>query len=85
LPVIGVPLDAGLQGVDALLSTVMMPPGIPVGSVGVNAAKNAALLAAEILAVNDAELTGKLAAQKEAMRNAVLEKDAKMQKTVKAL
>ena len=85
LPVIGVPLDAGLQGVDALLSTVMMPPGIPVGSVGVNAAKNAALLAAEILAVNDAELTGKLAAQKEAMRNAVLEKDAKMQETVKAL
>ena len=85
LPVIGVPLDAGLQGVDALLSTVMMPPGIPVGSVGVNAAKNAALLAAEILAVNDEELTKKLAAQKKAMHDAVLEKDAKMQETVKGL
>ena len=85
LPVIGVPLDAGLQGVDALLSTVMMPPGIPVGSVGVNAAKNAALLAAEILALSDEELTKKLAAQKKAMHDAVLEKDAKMQETVKGL
>ncbi len=85
LPVIGVPLDAGLQGMDALLSTVMMPPGIPVGSVGVNAAKNAALLAAEILAVSDEVLAAKLKQQKQKMHDAVLQKDAAMQELVKEL
>ena len=85
LPVIGVPLDAGLQGIDALLSTVMMPPGIPVGSVGINAARNAALLAAEILAVSDAELAEKLKQQKADMHDAVLEKDRKLQEAVKEL
>ena len=85
LPVIGVPLDAGLQGIDALLSTVMMPPGIPVGSVGINAARNAALLAAEILAVSDEELAEKLKQQKADMHDAVLEKDRKLQEAVKEL
>lgn len=61
LPVIGIPMkSAVLEGMDALLSTVMMPPGIPVATVGINGAKNAALLAAEILAVSEPALTGKL-------------------------
>lgn len=63
LPVIGVPLRAaGSDGTDALLSTVMMPPGIPVATVAVDGAKNAALLALEILAVSDEALAGRLAA-----------------------
>ena len=85
LPVIGVPLNADLDGIDALLTTVMMPPGIPVGAVGIDAAKNAALLAAEILAVSDEVLAEKLAKQKRDMHDAVLEKDARMQETVKEL
>ena len=85
LPVIGVPLDADLDGMDSLLTTVMMPPGIPVASVGINGAKNAALLAAQILAVEDSMLEQKLAKQKQDMHDAVLEKDARMQEEVKGL
>ncbi|MBP3868799.1 MAG: 5-(carboxyamino)imidazole ribonucleotide mutase [Solobacterium sp.] len=85
LPVIGVPLDADLDGMDSLLTTVMMPPGIPVASVGINGAKNAALLAAQILAVEDSTLEQKLAKQKQDMHDAVLEKDARMQEEVKGL
>lgn len=60
-PVIGVPIASGpLQGQDALLSTVQMPPGIPVACVGINGAKNAAYLAAQILAVSDVDLEGHL-------------------------
>ena len=63
LPVIGLPLRAsGSDGTDALLSTVMMPSGIPVATVGIDGAKNAALLAVEILAVSDEELAEKLSA-----------------------
>src|SRR5688572_29406046 len=63
LPVIGVPLAAGaLSGFDALLSTVQMPPGIPVATVGVDAAKNAAYLAARILAVRDPQVRAALEA-----------------------
>ena len=63
LPVIGIPLRAaGSDGTDALLSTVMMPSGIPVATVAIDGAKNAALLAVEILAVSDGELGEKLAA-----------------------
>ncbi len=66
LPVIGVPVESGsLLGLDALLSTVQMPPGIPVASVGINAAANAALLAARILAVHDASVAEKLQAYAE--------------------
>jgi 5-(carboxyamino)imidazole ribonucleotide mutase len=61
LPVIGVPLKATLDGMDALLSTVQMPTGIPVATVAIDAAANAALLAVAILAVADEELTSKLA------------------------
>ena len=85
LPVIGVPLDADLDGMDSLLTTVMMPPGIPVASVGINGAKNAALLAAQILAVEDSTLEQKLAKQKQDMHDAVLEQDARMQEEVKGL
>ncbi len=61
LPVIGIPVkSAQLDGMDALLSTVMMPPGMPVATVGINAAQNAALLAAQIIAVEDAALAEKL-------------------------
>lgn len=61
LPVIGVPINASLQGMDALLATVQMPTGIPVATVAIDAANNAALLAVAILAVGDADLTARLA------------------------
>lgn len=61
LPVIGVPISATLDGMDSLLSTVQMPTGIPVATVAIDGAANAALLAVAILAVDDEELTGKLA------------------------
>lgn len=61
LPVIGVPIAASLNGLDALLSTVQMPTGIPVATVAIDAANNAALMAVAILAVGDDELTEKLA------------------------
>ncbi len=67
LPVIGVPLSSSLGGLDALLSTVQMPPGIPVATVAVDGAKNAAYLAASILAVKDARLADKLRALRERM------------------
>lgn len=61
LPVIGVPIDSTLQGQDALLSIVMMPPGIPVATVGINAALNAAVLAVRMLALADADLAARYA------------------------
>ena len=77
LPVIGIPCkSSNLDGLDALLSTVMMPSGIPVATVAIDGATNAALLAAEILALSDAELDAKLVAKREADAKAVLEKDA---------
>jgi 5-(carboxyamino)imidazole ribonucleotide mutase len=76
LPVIGVPCkSAAFDGMDALLSTVMMPSGIPVATVAVDGGKNAALLAAEILAVADEELADVLDARRSAEAEAVLEKD----------
>jgi 5-(carboxyamino)imidazole ribonucleotide mutase len=66
-PVIGVPIASGaLQGQDALLSTVMMPPGIPVATVAINGAKNAGLLAVQMLAQSDAELSDRLKAARAA-------------------
>ncbi len=77
LPVIGIPCKGpALDGLDALLSTVQMPSGIPVATVGVNNGANAALLAAEIIAVEDATLAEKLAAKRTADTQAVLKKDA---------
>jgi 5-(carboxyamino)imidazole ribonucleotide mutase len=75
-PVIGIPVASGpLDGQDSLLSTVMMPPGIPVATVAVNGAANAAVLAVQILAVSRPGLIEKLKAAREAMRQEVLEKD----------
>ena len=70
---------------DAMLATVMMPPGIPVATVGVNAAKNAALLAAEILAVGDDELMAKLVKMREDMAEQVRQKDIALQEKIKEL
>ena len=81
-PVIGVPLDAGpLSGIDALLATVQMPGGIPVGTVAVGkaGAKNAAYLAAQILALQDADLAATIAAEREQMTRDVQKKDAALQ------
>lgn len=77
LPVIGIPCaGAKLDGMDALLSTVQMPSGIPVATVAIDGAKNAALLAAEILAVSDWELAAVLDARRRSEADAVLAKDA---------
>lgn len=77
LPVIGIPCQGPcLEGLDALLSTVQMPTGIPVATVAVNGGGNAALLAAQILAVEDAALAEKLDAKRKADAEAVLSKDA---------
>ena len=76
LPVIGIPIKASvLDGMDALLSTVQMPAGIPVATVAIDGAANAALLAIQMLAINDAELTDKLQAARAKAARDVLEKD----------
>ena len=80
LPVIGIPVKAKvLDGMDALLSTVMMPPGIPVATVGVDGAVNAALLAVEILAVSDDDLAEKLVAARKAAAEKVLAANKKIE------
>ena len=77
LPVIGIPCKSTtLDGIDALLSTVQMPSGIPVATVAINGGVNAALLCAQILAVEDPELRGKLEAKREKDSAAVLAKDS---------
>lgn len=77
LPIIGIPCKGpALDGLDALLSTVQMPSGIPVATVGIGNGANAALLAAEILAVSDGELAARLQRKRDADTAAVLAKDA---------
>ena len=77
LPVIGIPVKSStLDGLDALLSTVQMPAGIPVATVAIDGAKNAALLAIQILAVSDPSLSEKLSASRSAAAEKVLQKDA---------
>ena len=79
LPVIGIPIKASaLDGLDALLSTVQMPAGIPVATVAIDGAANAAILAAQILAVSDAALGQKLRVAREEMRLAILNKDSRL-------
>ncbi len=86
LPVIGVPLESGsLQGMDALLAIVQMPSGIPVATVAINGAKNGALLAVQIGAASDAGLAKKYKAYRENMAKEVMEKNQKLQETVKSL
>ncbi|WP_462136448.1 5-(carboxyamino)imidazole ribonucleotide mutase [Porphyromonas uenonis] len=72
LPVIGVPIDASLEGLDALLAIVQMPPGIPVATVGVNAAQNAALLAAQMLALGDPKIAQRVRAQKASLKEKIV-------------
>ena len=86
LPVIGVPLKSNaLEGVDALLSTVMMPSGIPVATVAIDGSKNAAYLAAQILAIGDEELAKKVLENRQKQSAAVLVKDQELQEKVQAL
>lgn len=78
LPVIGIPVGASLMGIDALLATVQMPSGMPVATVGIDASANAAILAAQILALSDDSLAKKLRQMRTEMTEAVIEKDKKM-------
>ncbi|MCQ2205602.1 MAG: 5-(carboxyamino)imidazole ribonucleotide mutase [Bacteroidaceae bacterium] len=78
LPVIGVPIKGMLDGLDALLSIVQMPPGIPVATVGVNGALNAALLACQILAQADDALAQRLRAQKEGLKQKIVKANAEL-------
>lgn len=72
LPIIGVPIKASLDGMDALLAIVQMPPGIPVATVGINGAQNAGILAAQMLAVGDDAIQDKLAAFKEDLKTKIV-------------
>lgn len=86
LPVIGIPIQSSaLDGLDALLATVQMPAGIPVATVAINGADNAALLAVQILAAADENLADKLGRMKEDMQQGVIEKDRALQEKITAL
>lgn len=86
LPVIGIPVKSStLDGLDALLSTVQMPAGMPVATVAIDGAANAALLAIQIIAVEDRALAGALAAARAEMTAAVAKKDAALQEKLAAL
>ena len=78
LPVIGVPIKGMLDGLDALLSIVQMPPGIPVATMGVNGAQNAAILAAEMLALSDNELSERLATYKQGLKAKIEKANAEL-------
>lgn len=76
LPVIGVPIKGMLDGLDAMLSIIQMPPGIPVATVGVNGAQNAAILAAEMLALSDEAVAQRLVAYKEGLKQKIVKANA---------
>ena len=83
IPVIGIPVKGSdLGGLDALLSTVQMPPGIPVASMAINGAKNAALFAAEIIALSDDDLKNRIKMERERMRLSVLEADKSIEESL---
>ncbi len=83
LPVIGIPIKSGaMNGLDALLATVMMPSGIPVATVAIDGAKNAAVLAIQMLALSDDALDAKLSKAKQEMIDGVVAKDEKLQKAL---
>lgn len=85
LPVIGIPIKSStLDGLDALLATVQMPSGIPVATVAINGAENAAILAVQMLALSDEALAQKLVDMKQKMEEAVMKKDAKLQEELNA-
>ena len=76
LPVIGVPIKGMLDGLDAMLSIIQMPPGIPVATVGVNGAQNGAILALEMLALSDGALADRLCAYKEGLKEKIVKANA---------
>ena len=78
LPVIGVPIKGMLDGLDAMLSIIQMPPGIPVATVGVNGALNAAILAAQMMALADPELAAKLADYKAGLKDKIVKANAEL-------
>ena len=80
LPVIGVPINASLDGMDALLAIVQMPPGIPVATVGINGALNAAILATQIMATGDERLKQVLADYKEGLKKKIVEANDELSK-----
>jgi len=78
LPVIGVPIKGMLDGLDAMLSIIQMPPGIPVATVGVNGAQNAAILAVEMMALSDVHLAEKLASYKAGLKDKIVKANAEL-------
>jgi 5-(carboxyamino)imidazole ribonucleotide mutase len=80
LPVIGVPIKASLDGMDSLLAIVQMPPGIPVATVAINGARNAAILAAQMIATGDIELMGKLIKFKEELKGKIIKANEELSK-----
>jgi 5-(carboxyamino)imidazole ribonucleotide mutase len=83
-PVIGVPLASGaLQGLDALYAVVQMPPGIPVATVAIGGARNAGILAAQIIATSNADLSGKLREQRRTMAEGVAKRSKKVEKSTR--
>lgn len=80
LPVIGLPINSTLDGMDALLAIVQMPPGIPVATVGINAGQNAAILAIQMLALNDANLAEKFAAFKASLAQKIVKANEDLKK-----
>ena len=77
LPVIGVPIKgSALDGIDAMLSIIQMPPGIPVATVGINAAQNSAILAAQIISLTDADLAQRMAGYKESLKQKIVKANA---------
>ena len=80
VPVIGVPINSTLDGLDALLAIVQMPPGIPVATVGINASLNAGILAVQILAISDDQLQNKLTAYKENLKEKIVKANEELAK-----
>ena len=80
VPVIGVPINSTLDGMDALLAIVQMPPGIPVATVGINGALNAGILAVQMLAVGDEQLQEKLSAYKEDLKKKIVKANEELAK-----
>jgi 5-(carboxyamino)imidazole ribonucleotide mutase len=80
LPVIGVPVDASLDGLDSIFSILQMPPGIPVATVGVNAAQNAGILAAQIIATSDDEVLSELVRYKESLKKKIVQANEELKK-----
>ena len=80
LPVIGVPIKASLEGLDSILSILQMPPGIPVATVGINAAQNAGILAAQIIGTGNSEIMNEVIKHKEGLKKKIVEANEELKK-----